>query len=151
MPLPPLRRTLDLSSAGEGGAFDLYGWYGAEPDGRWSRAACAEVIVAAPAGTSEVRVDVLGRVFGTAVGGTARVRLSLDDGLAEELTFENDDFATGSAVLRYEPSPDQPRNIRLTLVRLDPVSPADAGLGEDERKIGVLVRRIDLAWNAAAG
>lgn len=149
--LHPFRSAFDLSSAGDQAALDLYGWYGAEPDGRWSRANGAEVILAAPAGTTgEVLVEVLGRVFGTAVAGTVRVRLSLDDGPPAELTFENDDFATGRALLRFEPSPDRPRNLRLTLVRLDPVSPADAGLGEEERKIGVLVRRIDFTWNHPA-
>lgn len=148
MPGRLVRSDFDLSSGASHPELDLYGWYGAEPEGRWSRAEWAEAILAAPPGTgAEVLVEIRGRVFGTAVGGRAWVRLALDDGPGSEIVFENDDFATGRAVLRYEPCADRPRNLRLSLVRLDPVSPAGAGQGGDERKIGVLVRSIGFQWS----
>lgn len=144
---------VDLSLRGDRPDVDLFGWYEAEPEGRWSRAAFAEVIIPAPPGTNGVvMVELQGRVFGTAVGGPARVRLSADDGPSAEVLFANDHFATVRAVLRFVPAGDRPRNLRLSLVRMDPVSPAEASESKDERKIGVFARRVAFQWNwEAAG
>ncbi|MBI0534674.1 hypothetical protein D9599_03705 [Roseomonas sp. KE2513] len=141
-----------LSLGGARPDVDLFGWYEAEPEGRWSRAAFAEVIIPAPPGTNGVvMLELQGRVFGTAIGGPARVRLSADDGPSTEVLFGNDHFAAVRAVLRFVPAGDRPRNLRLSLVRLDPVSPAEAGESGDERKIGVFARRITFHWNWGAG
>lgn len=153
--LAPAGRAADLVDVSLRGArpdVDLFGWYGAEPEGRWSRADCAEVVIPAPPGTNgAVMVEVQGRVFGTAVGGPARVRLSADDGTPAEVVFGNDHFATVRAVLRFIPAGGRPRNLRLTLTRMDPVSPAEAGESDDERKIGVFVRRIAFHWGWEGG
>ncbi|WP_043836009.1 hypothetical protein [Muricoccus aerilatus] len=139
---------VDFSLRGARSDVDLFGWYEAEPAGRWSRAAFAEVIIPAPPGTNGVvMVELQGRVFGTAVGGPARVRLSADDGPPVEVLFENDHFATVQAVLRFVPAGDRPRNLRLSLMRMDSVSPVEAGESDDERKIGIFAGRIAFHWN----
>jgi hypothetical protein len=64
-----------------------------------------------------------------------------------EVVFETDDFAKKTASLRYEAAVDGQPELRLSMLRLNAVSPAEAGEGDDERRLGVLVRTLGVMWN----
>lgn len=146
--VPVQSSIFDFSSDGELDQLDLFGWYEAESEGRWSRADLAEVMLPVPSGTTgEIRLEVFGRVFGTATGGPARVRVALGDSEPAELLFENDSFKKRSVTLRHEAAAEGARQIRLSLIRQDPISPADAGEGDDTRRLGVLVRTLGVMWH----
>ncbi|MBP0446992.1 glycosyltransferase [Roseomonas sp. SSH11] len=143
--VPVLSSIFDFSQHGELDQLELFGWYDAESEGRWSRADLAEVILPVPAGaTGEVTLELFGRVYGTATGGPARVRLSLEDGKPQELVFKSDSFKKRSVTLRHDLATAS--QLRLSILRLDPISPADAGEGDDTRRLGVLVQTLGVIW-----
>ncbi|SHK39555.1 Glycosyltransferase involved in cell wall bisynthesis [Roseomonas rosea] len=145
--VPVQSNLFDFSADGELEQVDLFGWYEAEAEGRWSRADLAEVMLPVPSdATGELRLEVFGRVYGTATGGPARVRVALEDGEPAELLFENDSFKKRSVTLRHDAAAQGTGQIRLSLIRQDPISPADAGEGDDTRRLGVLVRTLGVMW-----
>ena len=144
---PVLSSIFDLSTHGELDQVELFGWYEAEAEGRWSRADLAEMTLPVPPGASgELTVEIFGRVYGTNTGGPARVRIAIEDGPPTEVIFEKDNFRRRSATLRHDAVAEGARQVRLSLIRLDPISPADAGEGDDSRRLGVLVRTLGVVW-----
>jgi glycosyltransferase involved in cell wall biosynthesis len=148
LPVPTLSSMFDFSTDGDVQKLELSGWYDAEAEGRWSHAESAQILLPAPIdGTGEVQIEVFGRVYGTATSGAAHVRLAVDNGPPVEVVFETDDFAKKTASLRYEAAVDGQPELRLSMLRLNAVSPAEAGEGDDERRLGVLVRTLGVMWN----
>jgi len=138
---------LDFSQDGALGGVRLAGWYDAEPEGRWSEADAGQVhLPPPPEGAATLAIELVGRVFGTAFNGPAEVEVALDGGGAAPVTFTNDDFQRHALELDCAAPSDGQGEVALRLRRLGAVSPAEAGQGEDERRLGLLLRTLSVVW-----
>jgi glycosyltransferase involved in cell wall biosynthesis len=145
--VPKLNVILDLSVDGRLDASTLSGWFEAEPDGRWSHAEAAGIRLPRPPELGRtVTVELFGRVFGTQLTGPATVELRLDGVAAAELHFGNDDFTRQTVEIDCAPLSEDGAEVTLELRRLGALSPAEAGLGDDDRKLGVMVHMLGVTW-----
>uniref|UniRef100_UPI0035678152 glycosyltransferase n=1 Tax=Falsiroseomonas sp. TaxID=2870721 RepID=UPI0035678152 len=143
-PVSVLERRYDFTAAGDIADLELRGWFDAEPEGRWSQAEGAEIRLRRPRGVGErLRLEFSGRVYGTGFGGPARVDVSLDGALAAFLVFETDAPGRQEVVLDCA---DCGAEVVLSLRRPAAVSPAEAGEGEDARKLGLMLRALGVVW-----
>jgi glycosyltransferase involved in cell wall biosynthesis len=139
-----LERRYDFTVAGDIAELELRGWFDPEPEGRWSQAEGAEIRLRRPRGAGErLRLDFSGRVYGTGLGGPARVDVSLDGALAAFLVFETDAPGRQEVVLDCAGCGAE---VVLSLRRPAAVSPAEAGEGEDARKLGLMLRALGVVW-----
>lgn len=150
-PAPPAEAAawrLDLSQDGTPAGVELRGWYEAEPEGRWSQADAAEIrFPAPPPGTERLAIELLARVYGTAISGPAEVEVSLDGvAAAPPLVFESDAFIRHRIELDIAPPPAGQEAMTLRLRRLGAVSPAEVGHGEDSRRLGLMLRSLAVLW-----
>ncbi|NGM24389.1 hypothetical protein G3576_30680 [Roseomonas stagni] len=90
------------------------------------------------AGVFELSLE--GRVYGTLWTGVASVLALLDESDQHEWRFTDDNFHWQSAEF-YRHSKGSGK-IDLTISRIGGISPKSVGAGDDERVLGVLVRRI---------
>lgn len=133
--------TVDFTLGGNAVTISRNGWYAAESAGTWSDASRARVVVPLPsdaAGMLELSLE--GRVYGTAWTGPASVIVLVNDTEQFEWTFIDDHFHWNSLDF-YRPIKGY-GNLDLTISRLKGISPKFAGAGDDERLLGVLVRKI---------
>lgn len=140
----PRRAEYDAASAADLAALQPEGWYEAEPGGRWSRAEGATLRLQRPAGgATRLRLDLAGRVYGTAVNGPARVDLRLDDATAAFLVFPDDAARPHSVTLDCTESGPE---VVIGFRRPGAVSPAEAGEGTDDRRLGLMLRNLCVLW-----
>jgi hypothetical protein len=138
---------LDLSADGALHGARLIGWYEAEPEGRWSEAEQAEIrLPPPPEGAGRLAIELVGRVFGTAMNGSAEVEVRLDGGETRPLHFASDDFQRQELELDYAARGEGPGEVVLRLRRPGAVSPAELGQGDDERRLGLLLRTLSVVW-----
>ena len=138
----------DLSNPAPQPGLRLFKWHAAERDGRWSHGDYAEIYLQPPTGRppAELRIEMLARVFGTTTTGPISVEARLETGRPAWLDFPTDEFRHhildfDLANLQYDGE-----ELCLWLRRPDAMSPADAGQGEDERQLGLLVQTLNVVW-----
>lgn len=139
---PPIDAAVDLGGTGDAAAGYLgAGWSGAEPQGRWTDGAAADLVFASPARGQDLTLALVASGF--APGGAASPVTVL---------------ANGQAVARWRPTAAQQTlaalipaslatpdgHIRLRLVIARPASPLEARLGSDARKLGLFVHSFTL-------
>jgi hypothetical protein len=93
-----------------------------------------------------LRIELHARVYGTGRHGPATVELQLGDGPAASLTFTDDVFASKEAEFLLPPNVASSRSVRLRIIRHHAISPAEAGEGEDTRKLGIMLRTLAVVW-----
>ncbi len=146
-PTPVQSLLLDLSQGGALYGARLAGWFEAEPEGRWSEAERGEIrLPPAPEGAGRLALELVGRVFGTGVTGPAEVEIGIEGGGTRALNFASDDFQRHELELDCAAPPDGTAGVALRLRRLGAVSPAEAGQGDDERRLGLLLRTLAVVW-----
>jgi glycosyltransferase involved in cell wall biosynthesis len=125
----------------------LYKWHGAEPEGRWSHGDYAEIYLAPPPGrATTLQIGLAARIHGTGITGPARVELRLETGPAQWLDFPDDDFRRHAVEFDVANLDYDGGEVCLWLRRPGALSPAEAGEGEDDRQLGILVRALDVVW-----
>lgn len=125
----------------------LSGWYEVEREGRWSDGQMAEIRLPRPAHLARgLRLELDGRVYGTAVLGPARLEVALAGGEATTLAYPDDGFRTQCVELDLAVLPDAAEVAVVTLRRIDPVAPSELGEGSDARRLGLLLRALTVAW-----
>jgi glycosyltransferase involved in cell wall biosynthesis len=143
----PRAVTLDFSAGGDLGALALAGFHPAEPEGRWSQAAGAEIRFARPAAAAaRLWIGLEGRVFGTAITGPAVLQVGVPGEPPLGLVFEDDGFGRRRLAIPAASLPPPGGEVRLRLRRPGGISPAAAGEGGDRRELGFMVKRLTLTW-----
>lgn len=145
--VPKLSSMLDFSVDGVMDGVALSGWFDPEPDGRWSHADSAEIRLPRPPEAGQtLSLELFGRVYGTQVSGPAMVEVRIDGVAATSLRFENDDFTRQKVEIDCSRLSRGGAEVPVSLRRAGAVSPAEAGEGGDERKLGVLVHTLGVVW-----
>lgn len=138
---------LDFSRDGALPGVRLAGWYDPEPEGRWSEADAGEIhLPPPPEGAATLAIELVGRVFGTAFNGPAELEVALEGGASAPLTFTSDDFQRHAVELACAAPSDGMGEVALRLRRPGAISPAEAGQGDDERRLGLLLRTLSVVW-----
>lgn len=128
-------------------ALRLSGWYEVEREGRWSDGLMAEIRLPRPAHPARrLRLELDGRVYGTAILGPARLEVALAGGEAATLAYPDDGFRTQPVELDLAVLPDEAESAVVTLRRIDPVAPSELGEGTDARRLGLLLRVLTVVW-----
>ena len=113
------------------------GWYSVEDEGIWSgEEACLQAEVRADRLVNEVALEASVRVFGTAFTGPAQVSIRVGDVEVESWRFDSDAIERRRVVLPLEELDDK-RFVNFTLHRINCVSPSQAAMDQDTRKLGV--------------
>jgi glycosyltransferase involved in cell wall biosynthesis len=141
-PAAPL--TLDFSSSGNGALLLGLGWSGIETWGVWSVGLRSEIILPLVEKFSgSLRFAIRGQIFHP----PRTLRVRLEDGTS--VLFEHESRVT-TEVVALEPAPievsltDLSKKLRIIFTIDHRSSPAEMGLNDDIRKLGVGLHRIDI-------
>ena len=138
---PPIDAAVDLGDTGDAAGYLGQGWSGAEPQGRWTDGATADLVFDSPARGQDLILTLVASGF--APGGAASpVSVSANGREVAQWRPAAAPQALAALIPASLAAPDG--HIRLRLLIAQPTSPLEAKLGLDARKLGLFVHSFTL-------
>ncbi|MGG5821769.1 glycosyltransferase [Falsiroseomonas sp. HW251] len=137
----------DFRARGAMPGLALLQWHEPEAEGRWSHGDYGEIhLTPPPERPRRLEIEIEARVVPEARSGPARAELRLEGGPAEWLDFAADAFVTARLGFDITDLEYDGPALCLWLRRTGELPTDVAGGDEDDRQLGIMVRRLDVAW-----
>ncbi len=139
---PPIDAAVDLGGTGDAAAGYLGpGWSGAEPQGRWTDGSTADLVFASPARGQDLTLTLAASGFAP---GKAASPVSVSVNGREVAQWQPTAAPQALTALIPASLVTLGGHVHLQLLIAQPVSPLEAKLGQDARKLGLFVHSFTL-------